>query len=129
MNTRILWPLVSLLALGCAQPFPLRESPQHAARMHESGNRYLACLEAEAESGMKNTAGAEDIAAAAHGRCWDAWESYRTAARANFSFGARTPDEIQFAADRAEAHLRQFESEARRDVIETVIERNLKASR
>ena len=116
--------LCGVLAAGCAE-MP-REDPAYAARMKDAGEAYQACLTREAEKDMKNPAGAEDIATAAHGRCWSVWEAYRAATNANFSYGARTAEERQFAGDRAEAHVRQFEREARRGVVDTVVERSLK---
>jgi hypothetical protein len=113
-------------AAGCAQ-FPGRESPEHAARMTGAGNAYLACLTREAEKDAKSPAGAEDIATAAHARCWSAWDIYRSVTNTNFFYNARTADEKQYARDRAEAHLREFEREARRVVIDLIIERTLKA--
>lgn len=77
---------------------------------------------------MKNPAGAEDIATAAHSRCWTEWQSYGTAVRDNFRRNAATREEIQFAEDRSEGHLRQFEREARRGVMDAVIDRTLKST-
>ena len=119
--------IVCAVLAGCAQT-PPGESPVHQARMKEAGDAYLTCLSREAEKDMKNPAGAEDIAAAAHGRCWSAWSSYKDAAGASFSHNARTSEEKQFAHDRAEAHLRDFEREARRSVVDSVAERSLKGS-
>jgi len=113
-------------AAGCAQ-FPGRESPEHAARMTGAGDAYLECLTREAEKDAKSPASADDIATAAHGRCWTAWDAYRSATNANFAYNARTADEKQYARDRADAHLREFEREARRVVIDATIERMLKA--
>ena len=116
--------LCGVLAAGCAQ-IP-QEDPAYAARMKEAGEAYQACLTREAEKDMKNPAGAEDIATAAHGRCWSAWDRYRQATNENFAHNARSRDEKQFAQDKAEAHLRQYEREARRGVVDTVVERALK---
>lgn len=123
-------PLISVLclfAVGCAHPEPdgMRSSP-YAARMKEAGDVYLGCVSREAEKDMKNPAGAEDIATAAHGRCWSVWDSYRDATNANFSHNARSSQEMQFSRDRAEGHVRQFEREAHRGVVDTVVERSLK---
>jgi len=120
----ILKILCVLAAAGCAQTQP-GESPEYAGRMKESGEQYLACITREAEKDMKNPTGAEDIATAAHGRCWSAWQAYREATNANFVHGARTRDEMQFGRDKAEAHLRQFEREARRAIVDTVVQRSL----
>ncbi|HYH44022.1 MAG TPA: hypothetical protein VD867_18790, partial [Burkholderiales bacterium] len=114
-----------LVAAGCAQLQPGAESPAYAARMKDAGDAYLACVTRESEKDMKNPTGAEDIANAAHGRCWDAWVAYRDATNASFAHGARTGDEIQFAQDKAEAHLRQFEREARRAIVDAVAARSL----
>ena len=115
----------AVLTAGCAQT-PPAESPVYAARMKDAGDAYQACLTREAEKDMKNPAGAEDIATAAHGRCWSAWDRYRLATNENFAHNARSRDEKQFATDKAEAHLRQFEREARRGVVDAVVERSLK---
>jgi hypothetical protein len=120
----ILTILCTLAAAGCAQMQP-GESPTLAAHMQESGEQYLACISREAEKDMTNPTGAEDIATAAHGRCWSVWEAYRAATNANFSYGAQTAGERQFAGDRAEAHVRQFEREARRMIVDTVVQRSL----
>ena len=120
--------LCVLAAAGCAEMQPGGESPAYAGRMKESGEQYLACITREAEQDMKNPTGAEDIATAAHGRCWSAWQAYREATNANFLRGARTRDEMQFAGDKAEGHLRQFEREARRTIVDTVVQRSLGGS-
>ena len=126
MKTAIVVPIALAAVLaGCAQS-PPAESPLYAARMKEAGDAYVACLAREAEKDMKNPAGAEDIAAAAHGRCWPAWSAYRDATAANYGHNVRTREEKQFAHDRAEAHLRDFEREARRNIVDTVVERSLK---
>ena len=117
--------LCAALAAGCAQT-PPAESPAYAARMKEAGEAYQTCLTREAEKDMKNPAGAEDIATAAHGRCWTEWGRYQQATNENFVHNARSHDEKQYAHDKAEAHLRQFEREARRGVVDTVVERSLK---
>ena len=123
---RILLKILCMLgAAGCAQMQPGGESPTYAARMQESGEQYLACISREAEKDMTNPTGAEDIATAAHGRCWSVWEAYRAATNANYSYGARTAGERQFAGDRAEAHVHQFEREARRMIVDTVVQRSL----
>src|SRR5687768_17467794 len=91
---------------ACAVP---GEHPEHAARMAEAGERYTACITGEAEKNAKSSAGAEDIAIAAHGRCWTAWETYRKATSVSFTHGASTAGELQYARDKTDAHLRQFE--------------------
>ena len=110
--------------VACASPRP-RESPLYAERMTEAGERYTACVTAEAEKDMKSPTRAEDIAVAAHGRCWAQWEAYRTATSVNFTHGASTPQQIQYARDKTEAHLRQFEQEARRSLVDWVVQRNM----
>ena len=119
--------LLWLVASGCAELQPRRESPDSVARMKAAADGYLACISGEAEKEMKNAVGAEDIATAAHGRCWTAWEAYRKATASNFSYGARTREEIQYAQDRTEAHVREFEREARRGIVDTIVQRSLKA--
>lgn len=127
MKRKSVLTVLCVLALsGCAEMQTGPDSPPspYAGRMNAASDQYLACISREAEKDMKNPAGAEDIATAAHGRCWSAWEAYRGATNADFSYGARTPDEMQFGRDKAEAHLRQFEREARRAIVERVIERS-----
>lgn len=92
--------------------------------MRETGERYTACITAEAKKDVKNPARAEDIAIAAHGRCWAQWEAYRTATSVNFTRGTRSPEEPQYARDKSEAHLRQFELEARRSLVDWVVQHN-----
>src|SRR5688500_4889063 len=96
---------LALAAAGCAPTRPLDEPSAQAARREQAGAAYTACVTREAELNMKNPAGAEDIAAAAHGRCWTDWEAYREATRESFYSRARTPEERQFAQDKMEAHL------------------------
>ena len=117
--------LCVILAAGCAQT-PPAEDPAYAARMKDAGDAYQACLTREAEKDMKNPAGAEDIATAAHGRCWTAWETYQQATDASYAYGARSAEQKQYARDKTEAHLRQFEREARQMVVDMVVERSLK---
>lgn len=114
-----------LAILGACAYKPPSESPEYAARMADAGDQYTACITREAEKDMKNPARAEDIAVAAHGRCWSAWEAYRLAVNASFSHGARSPSEMQFARDRSEGHLREFEREAHRTLVDSVIQRNM----
>ena len=108
---------------ACVSPRP-GESPEYAWRMREAGDRYTACLTAEAQKDVKNPARAEDIAIAAHGRCWAQWDAYRTATSINFTHGTRSPQELQYARDKSEAHLRHFEMEARRSLVDWVIQQN-----
>ena len=121
-RTLIICACAALLA-ACASPRP-RESPEHAERMRVAGESYTACITAEAEKDAKNPVRAEDIAIAAHGRCWTQWNAYGTATHVNFTHGTRTPEELQYARDKTEAHLREFEIEARRSLVEWVVQRN-----
>ena len=122
-RTLVLCACAAVLA-ACASPrAPV--SPLYAQRMTEAGDRYTACIAQEAEKDMKSPIRAEDIALAAHGRCWAEWEAYRTATSANFTHGARSPDELQYARDKSEAHLRQFEQETRRVLMDSVVYRNM----
>jgi hypothetical protein len=128
MRTGSLVSVLCLLALAsCAQLQTGADSPPspYAGRMKAAGDLYLACLNREAEKDMKNPTGADDIATAAHGRCWSDWEAYQAATNADFIYGAKTADEKQFGRDKAEAHLRQFEREARRNVVDSVVQRSL----
>jgi hypothetical protein len=109
---------------ACQSPRPV-ESPLYAQRMSEAGEHYTACITAQAEKDMKSPTRAEDIAVAAHGRCWAQWEAYRKATSVNFTHGASTPEQLQYARDRSEAHLRQFEQEARRSLVDSVVQRNM----
>ena len=126
-------PLLSLAAAfaaaGCAQLQPTDEPAGYAARMNARGERYIACVTQEAENNVKNPAGAEDIAIAAHARCWSAWDAYRAATNASFLEGATTRAELQFARDKADAHLRQFELETRRMIVDRMVERNLRGGK
>ena len=125
MKTRTLPSLVALVAAGCAQLQPADES----ARMNARGERYVACVTQEAENNLKNPAGAEDIAIAAHARCWSAWDAYRAATSTSFLQGATTDAEVQLARDKADAHLRQFELETRRMIVDRMVERNLRGGK
>jgi hypothetical protein len=109
---------------GCAQ-VPESTSDPYAARMQQAAGDYSTCLTQEADKDAKNPAGAEDIATAAHGRCWLQWDAYREVTNATFSSGARTREEMQLAHDKADAHLRQFELEARRNVVDRIVQRTL----
>src|SRR4051812_41594141 len=120
-RTRVVCALITAFA-GCALPPPT--SPEYAARMTQAADRYSACITGEAEKDMKNPARAEDIALAAHGRCWSQWEAYREATSANYTYGARTPEELQYSRDKSDAHLRQFELEARRTLVDSVVQHN-----
>ena len=97
----------------------------YSTRMVESGDRYAACVAAEAKKEVKNPAASEEIAGAAHARCWAAWQAYREATNASFTAGANTREQLQYARDKADAHLRQFELETRRNVMEGVVRSTL----
>jgi hypothetical protein len=127
MRTRSLASLAAaVVAAGCAQLQPAGDPGGYAARMSARGERYIACVMHEAENNLKNPAGAEDIAIAAHARCWSAWDAYRAATNASFLQGATTGAEVQLARDKADAHLRQFELETRRTIVDRMVERNLR---
>jgi hypothetical protein len=111
-------------AAGCAQT-PDSDEGVYALRMNAAGDAYTACVSGEAEKDAMNPAGVEDIAVAAHGRCWSRWDAYRDATSKAYSAGAKTRDEKQFAHDRTDAHLRQFERETRRYVMDRMVERTL----
>ena len=112
-------------ACGCAQLDSSSDFATRAAHMKQSGEEYARCITAQADKDAKNPAGADDIAAAAHGRCWTQWQAYRDATNESFLSSARTPQEAQLARDKADAHLRQAELEARRGVVDRIIERSL----
>jgi hypothetical protein len=112
-------------AAGCAQTPDSGEAGVYAERMKAAGDAYTACVTGEAEKDAMNPAGVEDIAVAAHGRCWSRWDAYRDATSKAYSAGATTRDEKQFAHDRTDAHLRQFERETRRYVMDRMVERAL----
>ena len=126
-RTLILCACAAALA-SCASPRP-PESPLYAERMKDAGDRYTACVTAEAEKDMKNPVRAVEIADAAHARCWTDWEAYRTATSVNFTHGARNAGELQYARDKSEAHLRQFEQEARRAIVDWIVQRSLPGNR
>ena len=125
MTSRIFIVCACAAALAaCVSPRP-PESPIHAERMKEAGDRYTDCITAEAEKDLKNPARAEDIAVAAHGRCFTQWQAYRAATATSFTHGARNADELQYARDKSEAHLREFEREARRSLMDWIIQQHL----
>lgn len=125
MRANLLRLLCILAASGCAE-LP-RQSPEHAARMQQAGEAYTGCLARQANADANSTASAEELALAAHGHCWSAWDAYRESVRSNFFFDVRTPEEKQLANDRSVAHLRAFEDEARRALVDSMIERTLKS--
>jgi hypothetical protein len=99
------------------------DAEAYAERMTRAGERYTACVAAEAEKDVANPAGVEDIAVAAHGRCWAHWDAYREATNSTYLASATTREEMQLAHDRADAHLRQFERDTRRSVMDGLVER------
>ena len=111
----------AVLACGCA-PFGTTGDADPAPLVKARDN-YVTCVNAEAEKGAANPAGAEDIAVAAHGRCWAAWDAYRQATAASYADSARTREERQLAQDKADAHLRQFEQETRRGIVDGIVQR------
>jgi hypothetical protein len=115
-----------LVLAACAQIGPSPGDDDSQVRLSDARTRYVDCLHAAAERNVQSPAGAEDIANAAHARCWSEWDTYRTAAYETFAEHARTREEKQFAHDKALAHLRRVEQEARRSVVNVVVERNLK---
>ena len=118
-----------VIVCGCAPLSETEDVDTTPAALSQARERYVACVTAEAEKGASSPAGAEDIAVAAHARCWARWDAYRKATAATFAEGARTPDERQLAADKADAQLRQFELETRRSVVERIVERTLTKNR
>ncbi len=130
MKTRFLLSVAAaLVAAGCEHLQSAAEPGGYAARMNARGERYVACITREADTNVKNPAGAEDIAIAAHARCYSAWDAYRTATNASFLQGATTGAELQLARDKADAHLRQFELETRRMIVDRMVERNLRGGK
>ena len=115
-----------VLTSGCAQMRSAPSDPGHEEHMKQAGDAYSECVTREADKEMKNPVGVEDMAMAAHGRCWSEWDAYRAATKDAFAYGARTRDELQFATDRTDAHLRQFERDTRRGVMDHIVERTLR---
>jgi hypothetical protein len=110
---------------GCAQVDTRRETEDHSARMKHAGQAYTDCVTRAAERNMQNPLGAEDIAIAAHAHCWTEWDGYRVATRGTFFDGAGTREELQMAGDKTDAHLRQFERDTRRSLVDYIVERTL----
>ena len=115
--------LLAALACGCAELGPTRDADP--AALATARDTYVTCVNAEAEKGASNPAGAEDIAVAAHGRCWASWDAYRRATAASYAEAARTREERQLANDKTDAHLRQFEQETRRSLVDGIVQRTL----
>ena len=112
------------LACGCAELDTTRGDADPAA-LTQARDAYVRCVNAEAEKAASNPAGAEDIAVAAHGRCWASWDAYRQATARTYAAEARTREERQLAHDKAAAHLRQFEQETRRGIVDGIVQRTL----
>jgi hypothetical protein len=110
------------LAAGCASFEEARENAE-TAKLRQLREAYAQCVSDEAEKEAGAPARAEDLALAAHGRCWTAWDVYRQATYTTFAAHAKTPDEKQLAHDKADAQLRQAELETRRAVVERIIDR------
>ena len=117
--------LCAALAGGCADLGGTRDTDTESAALVQARETYVRCINTEAEKDASNPAGAEDIAVAAHGRCWTSWDAYRKAANTIFAADARTREERQLAHDKADAHLRQFEQETRRGVVDGIVQRTL----
>ena len=115
--------LCAALVWGCAAPGTTSDT--EPAALVQAREAYVRCVNAQAEKDAANPAGAEDIAIAAHGRCWSSWDAYRQTAIESFAGGARTREERQLAHDKADAHLRQFELETRRGVVDGIVQRTL----
>jgi hypothetical protein len=115
----------AVAAGGCAGTPESDDAAPYAQRMKTAGEAYVGCVYAEAEKDAANPVGVEDIAVAAHGRCWTAWDAYRDATNAAYSAGVSTREEKQLAHDRTDAHLRQFERETRRGVVDRIVEQTL----
>ncbi|HEX2830108.1 MAG TPA: hypothetical protein VHP37_27425 [Burkholderiales bacterium] len=120
--------LCAALVCGCAE-FGTVPDDTEPASLVQARETYVRCVSAEAEKDASNPAGAEDIAVAAHGRCWTSWDAYRKAATDTFAAGARTREERQLAHDKADAHLRQLEIETRRGVVDGIVQRALTQKR
>lgn len=124
----VLGVLCAALA-GCAELGTVPDSDAEPASLVQTRETYVRCVNAQAEKDAANPAGAEDIAVAAHGRCWASWDAYRQAATRSFAAGAGTREERQLAHDKADAHLRQFELETRRGVVDAIVQRTLTQKR
>ena len=126
MRARAALMLSAVLLSACVQTQIAPEDTAAGARMKQAEERYTACVAKEAEKDVGNPAGVEDIAVAAHGRCWAAWDAYRDATAATYSGAAQSREEKQLAHDRVDAHLRQFERDTRRSIMDALVERSLK---
>lgn len=126
-RTALLSGAAVLLSCACAEPRIAVEDTAAGERMQQAGERYTACVATEAEKEVGNPARVEDIAVAAHGRCWPAWDAYREATSVAYSANTQTREEKQLAHDRVDAHLRQFERDTRRNIMDRLVERSLKS--
>jgi hypothetical protein len=116
---------MAALAFACGCASLSDTDATTSAELQPARDRYTACVGAEAEKDAGNPAGAEDIAVAAHARCWSRWDALRRATYVSFAAGARTPEERQLANDKADAELRQLEIETRRGVVDRIVQRTL----
>jgi len=107
--------LLAVLLASCAQ---MRE-----LRGNVAGNEYLDCLNSAADEYMSSPTGADQIATAAHARCWSEWSAYRERIAHEYTVRARSPEELQLGRDKADAYLRQFEADARKAVMTRVVQR------
>lgn len=121
--------VIAALSCGCAPLEPSDDTGLYAARMTRAGEAYTTCVNAEAEKDIAYPAGVEDIAVAAHARCWSRWDAYRQAVNSAYSADAVTREEMQLAHDKVDAHLRQFELETRRSAMDRLVERTLSKKR
>jgi hypothetical protein len=125
MTRRLVTFTCAMAIAGCAH-VERHPDPAYAESMAQSGERYMRCVTEETKREAKSPAASEEIAVAAHARCWAAWDAYRTATHASFTAAARSPEELQYGRDKADAHLRQFELETRRSVMESVVQSTFK---
>lgn len=125
MKTRLLHYIAFALS-ACSSGLPLQSSPEEAARVAAVEQTYLACLTREAAALGGSPVSVDEIANAAHGRCWENWTAYRQVTYETFVGNARTDDERQLARDKAEAQLREFEVAARRTAAQTAIQNSRK---
>jgi hypothetical protein len=117
--------IAAAFVAGCAQTGGIGQREAQPAGLSQARDRYVTCVTTEAEKDAANPAGAEDIAVAAHARCWSTWDAYREAMDSGFARDARTREEKQFAHDKADAQLRQLEIETRRSVVDAIVQRTL----
>ena len=107
-----------LLCNGCSSLQSGSDEPDSA--MIAARDEYTRCISGQAQRDATNPAPAQDIAAAAEGRCWIEWQSYRDATSRSFMANARSREEMQLAHDKADAHFRQFEQESRRSLVDAI---------